>query len=79
MRDNKVNTEKEPTVNEKDIEKIVEEMTNIPVGELKSQEQEQLRNLTPDLEAHVIGQNNAVEQVSRAIRQIGRASCRERV
>ncbi len=69
MRDNKVNTEKEPTVNEKDIEKIIEEMTNIPVGELKSQEQEQLRNLTPDLEAHVIGQNNAVEQVSRAIRR----------
>lgn len=69
MRDDKVDTEKEPTVTEKDIEKIVEEKTNIPVGELKSQEQEQLRNLTPDLEAHVIGQENAVKQVSRAIRR----------
>ncbi|RHW47420.1 ATP-dependent Clp protease ATP-binding subunit [Bombilactobacillus bombi] len=69
MRDDKVDTEKEPTVTEKDIEKIVEEKTNIPVGELKSQEQEQLRNLTPDLEAHVIGQEDAVKQVSRAIRR----------
>ncbi|UQS83266.1 ATP-dependent Clp protease ATP-binding subunit [Bombilactobacillus thymidiniphilus] len=69
VRDNKTDTQKEPTVNEKDIEHIVEQRTNIPVGELKSQEQEQLRNLTSDLEANVIGQNKAVEQVSRAIRR----------
>ena len=69
MRDNKVDTEKQPTVTEKDIEQVVEEKTNIPVGELKAQEQQQLKNLTPDLEAHVIGQNKAVEQVSRAIRR----------
>ncbi|NVY96795.1 AAA family ATPase [Lactobacillus sp. DCY120] len=69
MRDNKVDTEQEPTVTEQDIEKIVEEKTNIPVGQLKQQEQEQLLNLTPDLKAHVIGQDKAVEQVSRAIRR----------
>ena len=69
MRDNKVDTEKQPTVTEKDIEQVVEEKTNIPVGELKAQEQQQLKNLTSDLEAHVIGQNKAVEQVSRAIRR----------
>ena len=69
MRDNKVDTEKQPTVTEKDIEQVVEEKTNIPVGELKAQEQQQLKNLTPDLEAHVIGQNKAVEKVSRAIRR----------
>ncbi|WP_080751781.1 ATP-dependent Clp protease ATP-binding subunit [Lacticaseibacillus rhamnosus] len=58
-----------PTVTEKDMEKIVEEKTNIPVGELKAQEQAQLKNLASDLEQHVIGQNEAVDKVSRAIRR----------
>ncbi|UQS81743.1 AAA family ATPase [Bombilactobacillus folatiphilus] len=69
VRDNKTDTEQEPQVTEDDIESIVEEKTNIPVGDLKAQEQEQLRNLTPELEAHVIGQDKAVGQVSRAIRR----------
>ena len=69
MRDKKVDTEKTPTVTEGDIVKIIEEKTNIPVGELKEQEQEQLKNLTPDLEKHIIGQNKAVEEVSQAIRR----------
>ncbi|WP_080976676.1 AAA family ATPase [Lacticaseibacillus rhamnosus] len=58
-----------PTVTEKDMEKIVEEKTNIPVGELKAQEQAQLKNLASDLEQHVIGQNEAVDKVARAIRR----------
>ncbi|QVI33734.1 ATP-dependent Clp protease ATP-binding subunit [Lacticaseibacillus chiayiensis] len=58
-----------PTVTEKDMEKIVEEKTNIPVGELKAQEQAQLKNLASDLEKHVIGQNEAVDKVARAIRR----------
>ena len=58
-----------PTVTEKDMEKIVEEKTNIPVGELKAQEQAQLKNLAGDLEQHVIGQNEAVDKVARAIRR----------
>ncbi|MEI5839378.1 ATP-dependent Clp protease ATP-binding subunit [Lacticaseibacillus rhamnosus] len=58
-----------PTVSEKDMEKIVEEKTNIPVGELKAQEQAQLKNLASDLEQHVIGQNEAVDKVARAIRR----------
>ncbi len=58
-----------PTVTEKDMEQIVEEKTHIPVGELKQQEQQQLQNLAPDLEAHVIGQNEAVDKVARAIRR----------
>ncbi|EGF48739.1 ATP-dependent clp protease ATP-binding subunit, partial [Lacticaseibacillus rhamnosus MTCC 5462] len=42
---------------------------NIPVGELKAQEQAQLKNLASDLEQHVIGQNEAVDKVARAIRR----------
>lgn len=64
-----VNDKDVPTVTEKDMEHIVEQMTNIPVGELKQQEQQQLKDLAPDLEAHVIGQNEAVDKVARAIRR----------
>ncbi|WP_343036848.1 ATP-dependent Clp protease ATP-binding subunit [Lacticaseibacillus absianus] len=58
-----------PTVTDKDMEQIVEQKTNIPVGELKQQEQQQLKDLAADLEAHVIGQNEAVDKVARAIRR----------
>ncbi|GAF36397.1 ATP-dependent Clp protease, ATP-binding subunit ClpE [Lentilactobacillus farraginis DSM 18382 = JCM 14108] len=58
-----------PKVTSKDMEKIVEEKTEIPVGELQAKEQTQLKNLGPNLEKHVIGQNEAVEKVARAIRR----------
>ena len=56
-------------VTDKEIEKIIEEKTNIPVGELQSNEQAQLKNLEPDLKAHLIGQDKAVSDVARAIRR----------
>ncbi len=64
-----VEDEDTPTVTEKDMEQIVEQKTNIPVGELKQQEQQQLQTLAPDLKAHVIGQDTAVDKVARAIRR----------
>ncbi|WP_203628664.1 ATP-dependent Clp protease ATP-binding subunit [Lentilactobacillus fungorum] len=64
-----VASEDTPKVTEEDMEKIVEEKTEIPVGELQAKEQQQLRNLAPNLEQHVIGQNEAVEKVARAIRR----------
>ncbi|GEO57593.1 ATP-dependent Clp protease ATP-binding subunit [Companilactobacillus bobalius] len=57
------------TVTEKDIQKVVEEKTNIPVGELQSNEQAQLKNLEPDLKSHIIGQDKAVGDVAKAIRR----------
>ncbi|MGY5339743.1 AAA family ATPase [Levilactobacillus spicheri] len=56
-------------VTEKDMQAIVEERTNIPVGELQAKEQHQLKSLGSDLEQHVIGQNQAVDKVARAIRR----------
>src|SRR5699024_10857898 len=53
----------------KDMQDIVEEKTNIPVGELQAKEQHQLKSLGADLEKHVIGQNEAVDKVARAIRR----------
>ncbi|MCM1635583.1 ATP-dependent Clp protease (class III stress gene) [Latilactobacillus sakei] len=66
---NSVEKSQEPTIIEKDMEKIVEEKTHIPVGELKAQEQAQLKNLAQDLEARVIGQDTAVDKVARSIRR----------
>lgn len=58
-----------PFVTEKDMEKIVEEKTGIPIGDLKEKEQTQLKNLADDLNKRVIGQQEAVEKVSKAIRR----------
>ena len=62
-------TEESATVTAQDMQKIVEEKTNIPVGDLQQQEENQLRDLDRELEAHVIGQNQAVDKVARAIRR----------
>ena len=62
-------TEESATVTDKDMQKIVEEKTNIPVGDLQQQEENQLRDLDKKLEAHVIGQNQAVDKIARAIRR----------
>ncbi|MCZ0717735.1 ATP-dependent Clp protease ATP-binding subunit [Aerococcus kribbianus] len=61
--------EKRPVVSRQDIQNIVEEKTGIPVGDLEEQEQSQLLDLDKNLKKHVIGQDQAVDQVSRAIRR----------
>ncbi|KRL78976.1 ATP-binding protein [Secundilactobacillus paracollinoides DSM 15502 = JCM 11969] len=58
-----------PEVTEEDMQKIVEEKTGIPVGELANKEQTQLQDLGPSLKKHVIGQDEAVDKVTRAIRR----------
>ncbi|WP_267202298.1 ATP-dependent Clp protease ATP-binding subunit [Limosilactobacillus kribbianus] len=62
-------TEDTATVTVQDMQKIVEEKTNIPVGDLQKQEENQLRDLDKKLEQHVIGQNEAVDKIARAIRR----------
>ena len=58
-----------PNITEKDIEAIVEEKTHIPVGDLKEKEQTQLINLAEDLKNHVIGQDEAIDKISKAVRR----------
>ena len=58
-----------PLITEKEIEAIIEQKTKIPVGELKEKEQSQLINLASDLKAHVIGQDDAVDKIAKAIRR----------
>lgn len=58
-----------PLITEKTIEAIIEEKTNIPVGDLKEKEQSQLIHLAEDLKSHVIGQDDAVDKIAKAIRR----------
>lgn len=69
MKDQKVDPDKAPIITDKIMDKIVEEKTNIPVGDIQKQEENQLKNLTSDLKSKVIGQDEAVDQVARAIRR----------
>lgn len=69
LKDQKVDPDKTPVITEKIMDKIVEEKTNIPVGDLQQQEETQLKNLASDLKNNVIGQDPAVETVARAIRR----------
>ncbi|KRK08842.1 ATP-dependent Clp protease, ATP-binding subunit [Lactobacillus pasteurii DSM 23907 = CRBIP 24.76] len=69
MKDQKVDPDKSPIITDKIMNKIVEEKTNIPVGEIQKQEEAQLQNLASDLKSRVIGQDQAVEKVARAIRR----------
>ena len=69
MQKTKVTDQDTPIISEKTIEHIIEQKTNIPVGDLKEKEQSQLINLAEDLKAHVIGQDDAVDKIAKAIRR----------
>ena len=69
LKDQNVDPDKTPTITTKVMDKIVEEKTNIPVGDIQAQEENQLANLASDLKAKVIGQDEAVDKVVRAIRR----------
>ncbi len=69
LKDQNVDPDKAPTITAKVMDKIVEEKTNIPVGDIQAQEEKQLANLASDLKAKVIGQDEAVDKVARAIRR----------
>ena len=69
MQKKKVTDQDTPIISEKTIEHIIEQKTNIPVGDLKEKEQSQLINLAEDLKSHVIGQDDAVDKIAKAIRR----------
>ncbi|MGT2754509.1 ATP-dependent Clp protease ATP-binding subunit [Streptococcus ovis] len=69
MQKTSLNEDDIPLITEKEIEAIVEQKTNIPVGDLKEKEQSQLIHLADDLKSHVIGQDEAVDKIAKAIRR----------
>ena len=69
MQKKKVTDQDTPIISEKTVEHIIEQKTNIPVGDLKEKEQSQLIHLAEDLKSHVIGQDDAVDKIAKAIRR----------
>lgn len=57
------------TLNEDDIAQVVSEWTKIPVSRLQEEESKRLLHLEDELHKRVIGQNEAVEAVAKAIKR----------
>ncbi|GEO47213.1 ATP-dependent Clp protease ATP-binding subunit [Companilactobacillus kimchii] len=65
----KKSTQKKPVVTADDIAEIIAEWTGVPVKQITRKESEKLLNLEKELHKRVIGQDNAINAVSRAIRR----------
>ena len=63
------NTKSITTLTEEDIAEVVSSWTGVPVQKLTQSENEKLKNLEETLHKRVIGQNEAVEAVAKAIRR----------
>ncbi len=70
------NKSNELVITEEDICDIIAEWTHIPVAKVAEEEGQRLKNLENILHSRVIGQNEAVNAVSRAIRR-GRAGLKD--
>ena len=58
-----------PAVTIENLARIIELWTKIPASKIKAQEYEQLTGLSDRLKEHIVGQDEAVEAVSNAIRR----------
>ena len=58
-----------PAVTMENLARIIELWTKIPASKIKAQEYQQIKGLSDRLKAHIVGQDEAVESVSRAIRR----------
>lgn len=63
------NANNKEVVDIKDIQAIIEKKTGIPVGKLQENEQEKMKFLVENLAKKVIGQEEAVKKVAKAIRR----------
>ncbi|WP_334109366.1 ATP-dependent Clp protease ATP-binding subunit [Anoxybacillus sp.] len=59
----------QPTVDVMHIQQIIEEKTGIPVGKLQADEQTKMKHLEENLAKKVIGQEEAVKKIAKAIRR----------
>ena len=58
-----------PTVTIENLAQIIELWTKIPASKIKAQEYQQLQGLKDRLKKHIVGQDEAVDAVARAIRR----------
>jgi len=66
---NNPNPEEKPVVDAVLIQELIEKKTGIPVGKLQQDEQQKMKNLADRLAAKVIGQQDAVVKVAKAIKR----------
>ena len=57
------------TVSEENVADVVSIMTGIPVNKVASQERKKLSSMTENIKTKIVGQNEAVEKVVKAIRR----------
>jgi len=65
-KDAQINREE---VSEQDVAEVVAMMTGVPVQRIAQNESDKLMNMEKDLESSVIGQNDAIAKVTKAIRR----------
>ena len=59
----------QPAVTMENLARIIKLWTKIPASKIKAQEYEQIKGLADRLKTHIVGQDEAVDAVSRAIRR----------
>ena len=57
------------TVTEKDLAKVIEIWTGIPASSISENEFEKIQNFVPAIKARIVGQDEAVEKVAKAVRR----------
>jgi len=58
-----------PVVNEDDVAKVVSMVTGIPVTKVSQTENEKLRNMDKEIKTKVIGQDGAIDKITKAIKR----------
>lgn len=56
-------------VTEKEVGEVIEQMTGVPVNELLEEEKQRMQDLEKELKKKVIGQDEAIDAIARAIRR----------
>ena len=69
LKNKKTGANKKPVVTADDIAEVIAQWTGVPVKQITKKESERLLNLEKELHKRVIGQNDAINAVSRAIRR----------
>jgi len=62
-------TELQGKIGAAEVAELISQITNIPAGDLVASEMKQLRNLTSQLQKKIIGQSEAIEFLSQAIKR----------
>lgn len=69
MQEKENKTKIEVPVTEREIGEVIEQVTGVPVNELLEEERAKMQDLEKELKKKIIGQEEAIESIARAIRR----------